>query len=437
MTYFSNQINKSIAYEKKEFRLLSIFLLLLAGVCSCSEIDEGLLSVPDEYDNPELSRVISPIEAIEIANDAYSFFVGDKVTPRSRTKHDDVHVIGNVGSRSNGGDTLAYIVNYPEDGGYSIIAASRYAADNILAFIPDGHLESLDDIEVPAQRMYVEMLLSKIEDEEPVTKSRANIEIRPMPEEKYVNDTISYKYGAVSELEWTQSGIFGAYCDNNLSGCLPLAAALVMAHFEEPKQMNINFVNTKKTSVSKTINIDWTDIKRYKNSRSIYYYDGPSGVAMDNIGLICRQFGALAGTNYKSESSSTSNRKAINTLMSLMPNRQIGDYLNYDKNAISNSLKGGPALIFGFENDEKDKGHTWVVEAYTYQQIKSDYYVREYMHVYWTYVSTSYRTHESFYFNWGWGGTGNGYYSCRFEESFTPKDLVSGAYKSLKYVTIK
>lgn len=423
--------------KKNEFRLLSIFLLLLAGVCSCSEVDEGLLSVPDECDELDLSRVISPIEAIEKANDAYTLFVGDRVTPRGRTGQEEVYVIGNVGSRSNGGDTLAYIVNYPEDGGYSIIAASRYAVDDILAFIPNGHLESLDDIEVPAQRMYVETLLSNMEEVIPTTKSRANIELRPMPEEKYVNDTISYKHGVVSGLEWMQSGIFGAYCDNNRSGCFPLAAALVMAHFEEPKQMNINFVNTKNTSVSKTINIDWGDIKRYKNESSIYFYDGPSRSALDNIGMICRQFGELADVEYNAKSSSTSNKKGRDALKTLLPNRRIGDILNYDKEAIAQSLEEGPVLLYGFEDGDKDKGHMWVVEEYAYWQIKEDYYVREYMHLYWTYVSTTYRTRENFYFNWGWGGIGNGYYSCRVEDSFTPDDLESGAYKSLSYITIK
>lgn len=420
--------------KKKFFKMLGVLFLVL-GASACSDpIEDIHLPLGEEpQETTPISAIISPEEAEVKAEGAYSLFNG-KQLPESRATEIEVFAVAKPNSRSESSDTVAYLVNFPQDGGYTLIAAAREAETDILAFIPKGHLESIEDIVVPAQKAYVLTLIENIKQRKDIPLSRADL--KPITEEKYVNDTVSDVRGTISGLFWGQSGYFGKYCDNGICGCFPLATALIAAHFEEPKQMNIGFVNDKTPSVSKTISIDWKDIKKYKGAGAILVWDFPSSTALDNIGLICRQIGKIADTKYYANGNSSTNRSNdVNALKQIFPTRQVSKITDYDMPYVASALKKGPVLMLG-SSSENDGGHAWVAEQYKFMQIKSDYYTREYMHVYWTYVSTSYRTYYDMYFNWGWNGEGNGFYDCRYATSFSP-DGVTDTYSKLKYITVQ
>lgn len=418
--------------KKKFFKMLGVLFIVL-GATACSDpIEDIHLPLGEEsQETTPISAIISPEEAEVKAEGAYSLFNGKQLL-ESRATEIEVFAVAKPNSRSESFDTVAYLVNFPQDGGYTLIAAAREAETDILAFIPKGHLESIEDIVVPAQKAYVLTLIENTKQRKDIPLSRADL--KPITEEKYVNDTTSEVRGSLSGLFWTQSSYFGKYCDNNLCGCFPLATALVAAHFEEPKQMNINFVNDKTPSVAKTISIDWKDIKKHKGGGSILVWDFPSATALDNIGLICRQIGKIAGTRYLANGKSpTSASNVVSTLKTIFPNRLVSNPTTYEMHPVAIALSKGPVILTG---STTEGNHAWVAEQYKFMQIKSDYYTREYMHVYWTYVSTSYRTYYDMYFNWGWNGEGNGFYDCRYATSFSP-DGVTDTYSKLKYITVQ
>ncbi len=384
--------------------------------------------------------LMSSDEAIEIAEKSYANFYGKLRTPKSRDSYSKPVAITQTHSRATEGDTIAYIVNFPNNEGYAIIRAFKNSMSPVLAVVEDGFLGGIDEITVPAQKEYIQTMLSTndIATNDVISRGGSAV-ITPVTEEKYEIDTLySHRYGVVSELKWGQGSAFGAYCDNGLCGCFPLATLFVMAHYEEAAEMKINFTNKKAPSVNTVIHPDWKNIKRYGKPYD-GYWNMPTQESITNIGLIARQIGAYAKSEYKGwdggkdTTTSTSESNAIAALKTIFPQKSVSGWSSYDKTGIAEGLKYAPVIMSG---QGSAGGHAWVAEAYEHSQVQVKYYTREYMHLFWTLVSTTYREEEYMYFNWGWYGTGDGYYNVRFAESFTPSGTHT-EYKKLKYVTIK
>ncbi len=422
--------------KKLNYYLAGALVVLMATLCSCGDEPEYPdINLPLGTEE-SISNVITPAEAQKMAIDAFEAYFGEKSTAESRGTRTDVVVLYSTSSRASN-DTLAYIVNFGVDGGYSIVSAKREADTRILAVVQEGHIEGLDEITVPPQRAYLESLLCEISNIESLPSSRA--EIKPMPEEKvdkvYVG---SSDYGSLSGLAWGQDGYFGAYCDNGLCGCFATATAIVMAGFEYPQSMYIDFTNKIKKSVRKTIYPDWTDIKKYTGS-SFVTLDKPTAESFDNIGLICRQIGEVAKTEYKNNSSETLTSNALSALKTLFKGKSVKGYYNFDSEKVKDALSEGRVMIAGWRTvDTLTFGHIWIAEQYSSKHYQIKYYTRPGAGFDWSLVSVRDLTEHTMYMNWGWNGSGNGYYSCLKVTSFLPNgtDWRSG-YKDLIYVTVK
>ncbi len=139
---------------------------IAAGLLSCEENAPGMPEErPTEKTTSRNPLMRSPQEAIDIAQRAYEEFYGD-ATPESRSSRGrsvvdcsrPVEIVRGPASRSSGSDTLLYVVNFEDDQGFAVIAATR-AVDELLAVTSQGHYypESDPDAEsVPAFDMWME-----------------------------------------------------------------------------------------------------------------------------------------------------------------------------------------------------------------------------------------------------------------------------------------
>ena len=105
----------------------------------CSNIDEPLQKITKDTSSA-ISQKITEEEALHIANIA----VGNITTRNiSNEMINTDYIISNEDkTRSNTkSDTLAYVINYPDNGGFAIIASTRNVYP-ILAFSHSGYFDT-------------------------------------------------------------------------------------------------------------------------------------------------------------------------------------------------------------------------------------------------------------------------------------------------------
>lgn len=430
---------------KSKSLLLFCLTVIGSSLFSCSEIEQDMLIVENnaksEAEFVSDGNVLTTLEAADIANQAYSSFF--PVQSRSASVHlmadaSDVSIMNGNSSRSDSGDTLIYIVNFPKDGGYALVAAPRSCQERVLAVVPEGNLDADGSTDNPGLKMFLKDALTYASTY--AIDPGIGVTPQPMPEWYVKVDTLANsKIGQHKGLAWGQSSIYGKYCDNNACGCFATAAAMAMAYFKGPQSMDIAFKNNIKESVTKKINIDWNDILKHKsNSSSSASYN-----ALENISLICRQFGELSNADYsKPRSTPIGLKEGRNSLKNLLKNKTISNYAQfnpkkheYKVDEIKSSLgNNGLAFMCGVNyNAEDTTAHIWLVEEYKYVQIRYQTYERQNSTFPWKLKEESFVSHDYFYHNWGWDGSGNGYFST-----------LSGAvgvnnkkYTDLVYMTIK
>lgn len=416
----------------KILKLIAVVTILTAS--SCKEPEVWLTSSNTTVEGYE-SSLLSVEEAVKEALRARSEFFGSDAYIQSRSSDCLVSIIKRPLSRNNTNDTLAYIVNFPNEKGYCLVAGCRFLERNILAVVPNGNIESIDSIKVEPQRLYMQHLLDNLDQFENRPTSRVDPGIIPQPvtEEKWVNDTTITYRGEISNLDWGQREIFGYYCNNGICGCVPLSISMIMAKLERPSSIYINFSNNNAPSFSGTIYPNWKDIKKIKK---YYDYSGASSESIRNIGLICRQVGKILDTKYYDTSSPTSTGALVSTLKTLLPNNIISDIQIYDKQQLYASIGDGGTLIIGYSSNETDKNHAWIAEKGKYTYIKCDYYTKTGLQAFWTYVKTEYRYYYDAYMNWGWDGLGNGYYALTNTGDVKPRIDGVSIYQDLRFISI-
>lgn len=436
--------------KKKFFKMLGVLFIVL-GATACSDpIEDIHLPLGEEpQETTPISAIISPAEADDIANQAFAAYFDTEITTVSRSKSTTVHPVCSTLSRSDA-DTLAYIVNFGENDGYSIISAYRETENRMLAVVPVGHLENLDEIEIPAQKCYIETLIANEKQQSQIVKSRKDPSvITPVPEEKVEEVPMGgSSYGKLSGLAWSQDSYFGAYCDNGLCGCFATATIMVMAQLEDPKSMYINFANSTKPSITKTITPNWSNIKYYKGG-GIQSLNKPSSASIEHMGLISRQIGKIANTIYHNPNPLTNQKEsatytddALNALKTIFKGHSVDGYKDYDSENIKSLLNDGrKIMICGWKKDKNGNhtgGHIWNAEQYSIKYFQRKYYTRPNSFSEWQLISTTNVVQYDLYMNWGWNGLGNGYYGCLRATSFQPNGVSPyNPYTDLIYLSIK
>ncbi|GAB6008043.1 Spi family protease inhibitor [Dysgonomonas reticulitermitis] len=161
-------------------------------------------------------------------------------------------------------DTVAYIVNYADNRGYTVVAADRRIKDDVISSTPDGNLhmqDAYESVEAATVFDYVEdYLVSTLREAEylkdslqlamnkEIKSARIGVPMEEVPmhlEEVYRTDKTPYytiyRHGPLSYVEWGQRKVF----DDSVKyhncgkgdtpvGCVPVMIAQVMSYYKYP-----------------------------------------------------------------------------------------------------------------------------------------------------------------------------------------------------------
>lgn len=367
--------------KQRIFAFVGVLLLLT----SCS-VDE-----PNVYFQQQDSDPNSKLEiAIQMAEEMIASLDGQQTRNVNR-EINSIQVYTLTQTRSSE-PTLFYIVSYKNDQGFSLINLSDPESP-VYGFSNEGTLSSNDITNDPAFSEYLTSVIpSSFGDS--ITWSGLNPGLKPL-------DPVKPSYGEVvvnpiiprSVASWGQSYPINRYCPtitnhdgttkNAFTGCVPLAYAIIMTHYQWPTSYGSTTFNWNNIIVDK-YNDGLAKLITYLQSEDnldVYYSEYGTGAYETNFARTFYNFGF--------------------------------EKPNINNNFSTYSLtENNPILVWGnrvTELEEKE-GHAWVVDGkYVFHHSES-------------YLSPGIAPYDEYYFHtiWGWNGSYNGYYKYGNVTAATP-----------------
>lgn len=374
---------------KKFYYLFYIVALL----CSCSE---NLLVVENTINERTLnSSHITQENALEIANKV----IGLQNTSLSRTLNTPTfdYVINTNKSRSTQSttDTLAYVINYPNDGGFVIVSSSNLVYP-VLAFSNEGNFSFSNEV---SKTNFIDNIGAYLAE----ASENSTYEVGD-------NDFDScYVVSPIVKTCLSQGYPWNKYVIQENPGCpvgcVAVATALVMTHSkyhlayhgtdfpfksivdaiatgnEEPDARNSSSSSDKasgRPSVTPSILAEYT----YEQ-------------AVDSMAKILYWIGKDVDMTYATNGSSAYSYDAYMLCCNLGFTIPSG-YASFDIEEITRYLKDGNIVYLRGQDINGAGGHAWVCDGCYFCIDYSDPSV-----ILDTYVHC----------DWGWGGNSNGYYS--------------------------
>lgn len=380
--------------------VLSLAVLLL---CSCEKnIDSNLLIT----DPSSLGNVIGLSQALTDLDDILIDINGDG-TKSSNLKYSksDITVIGassikrstkSSSTENSLPDTLLYIVNFSDNGGFAVLSANTILDVPVLCVTESGSLSEDDFVKAISFIQNAQKFkAAQNEDEEFISIGKVFVPITIM---SYATALIDfgkpqiiasiYRYDVLTKIEpflktrWDQFYPYNIFLNNPKmpAGCVAIATAQILAHNEIGKDNynwtllktvgNIN--NYNESGEAKIMVSDFIqEVGNYENCRIRYNIDGSGGWA-DGAKRTFNNF------RYKNVRKYYGFEKADKT--------RVNSHLSYGRPLYMDGSGGG-------------FGHAWVIDGILVRnkvnKLSDQFIKRE----------------ELYHINWGWGGTCNGYYT--------------------------
>lgn len=402
---------------------------LLLGLTLLSFILLGCEGVNDSVDQPHNPEEICDshyvIPVAEAIDNLKTFLesIGEPTTRCSGLDFDNVISIPHRGisTRSANEETpLLYALNFPDDGGYAILAADRRIDDEVLAvtekgvitcdnFEPYCSYEPSDDDDI-FENQYNEMssagYVGTYSEENFVAglcysyASYASIDTTfvdmPFPEP----DSVDYNRWIVSknvdcklETIWNQGSPFNDLCpkvgwfkrEKAPAGCVPIAVGQIVAYHEYPNL------------ICNGVKIDYSLLKAVRNIHDVDNSEDSLGIAKNFIRFLSSRnacdvyygkiFGISFGFALPSKAKSTFDLLGYNNV-----NLKWG----YNENTVMKSLDSGCHVFMSAVAGIVD-GHAWVIDGYKIRNYTSP-------------EGRIDKTQNIVHCNWGWLGNSNGYF---------------------------
>lgn len=421
--------------------LLAVILSTFISV-SCTHNDE-----PETIDSSDVvvkfSRYRTPDEAVKIAENAWLRLLGDNnIQSRSSKgsivdKNRPVEIISIPSSRgTNAEDTLLYIVNYIDNGGFAVVAAPKNV-EYLLAVIERGNYDSNDinnveregfDMWLEDAKSYVQ-IKSSSEKIDTVIIDPSVLDTIHKTQVKEWNDTIvNSRVMPMLPGCWGQGDIRGKnllslaegyYFSNGVCGCATLAIAEVALWKRFPDKVP-NFGESIQTPIS----INWDMLYRHKvcryqlESTTLGYWDDKDDFICREydkhdihlqIANLCRFIGMLCDAQCGSDGTSVDKDKALSVAKNLFGRDKVSDsWMKYNSDHLP-----GPNSIFVLRGENKALGgkHEWVSDGHVhlvydhYMSTKADDYSV------WETQYMGRHTTQLSHYNWGWYGEFNGWFT--------------------------
>lgn len=382
---------------KKTIPLL--FILLFCTSCTTEELE---LSVD--------SKKITIENAVKIATNARKEFFSNEQRANTQSAVVDANAIycyEGRGTRSQSTDSLFYVVNFEDNGGFAIVNCDA-AGEPLLGVSDCGHFNPYEEQENENFQFFVEQLID-------YTSSVNSVSITPI-------GPITPPYNppgvcpAKIDLQWGQGNVYGDSCSNNISGCVPTAGAMILAYYRQPTSFNITFGNQ-----NDVLSLDWSEINKHKR---IYTRcnESQASTTHSQISRLMAQIGHSILADYRNGVTVAYYDNLLSYLRTF--NYECTDYqpffnVNYKSYLDNNYI----LLVQGSSSTNAAYGHQWIMDGYqtksTIMDLDGNATLTTYCH-----------------YNWGWDGNSNGYFvegvfNC---EQGTPDNTSWGTFnKNYRY----
>lgn len=396
--------------KRLAYLTLALAAILING---CSNESLGTKNVEKDDFKKSLEFIILEDEAIE---DATDFLNRGNVETR-RTSNAKVKTIwrhitlsDDVSSRSaTENETVevpVYVVSYSDENGnpdgYVVTVGDKRVINRVLVFSENGNW---DLSEVPG---FESIFWDGVDNS--LTQTLSASDVDPCDTYEY-EDVENIDFFAVdSFLEWGQSP--APYNDslpacnatsNKLAGCVAVAMGQLMAHHEYPSSGSYTH---KRYNRLVNATYDWTKMKATTKAENLTTTMGRSGVAN-----LMAEIGDKVNMSYGCTSSSAMPESITPAFNNLGYSCKMKSTYNWS--TIMQEIDADRPVLLGGYNDSGG-GHIWVVEGYR-QAIKHLIYGRDCPDgsgesIPPTIIESSLPVYY-LYFNIGWHGSSNGFYS--------------------------
>lgn len=342
---------------------------------------------------------------------------------------------------SNFSDTLAYVVDFADEGGFLLIAADRRVKVPLLAFVDSGSLQdtiyngglgaflgmaemgikqSIYDYEKMKDSVSAELKQKGITLPQLVSSASYGDDEYDYEGEIYYETSLAYQNRVIYKKDplittkWSQNAPFNDNvrynsCSSGTSpaGCVPVAVGQLMAFWKYPTTLYNHSYN-------------WTSINQYPTLNQMQN-TAPVSVKAQVANLM-DQLGRRMDSDYSCETTGTKSNKAAEMLTAA--GFSHGSMQSYNYNTVVSSINNGQP-VFGRGNSGQVKvlgivvgytgGHAWIIDGYLTTETKYNYIAERRSRTdgaiidRWTGsdISNSHYHHV----NWGWGGIRDGYYA--------------------------
>lgn len=439
---------------KTQFSSILVAMGLLLVTISCNNESAPEMSVDNSLSKEaSIEKLPSDIEDLSLSDaETVANLFNNKSTTRSQQEKTIKNVIAINGKDGN---PAIYAVNFNEDGYILVSATTKYYP--ILATVDHG--EYSDDMPDTGQQIVIAGMLDNIE---LIKSGKTDFDCRPLWN-KYINgnkpaiDTRASDDYQQAFNEWYNSQAYGDYRIMKLTRCGGILPSNVYSQFVSAAQSedlwegteyswnNTAYVVERTTETSNTygpfLNTTWGQNSQYNTSghaklgcvtvavgQLMKFFKRPTSISWDYMPNKLEQYetspvltdflAKLRGELGVSEAGGATIGDAKRVLTSYGYNVTQNDHME-SKVFSYISTKRRPLYARG-QNDNGD-GHAWVIAgayqhttniSYTLYRLTDTKYPQfqydkaeaadpynNYSHVY------------SYYMNWGWNGTGNGWYS--------------------------
>lgn len=405
-----NSFFNHVSRISKEILSLGTILLYVILVVGCS-------SHMDDVSLPHKTATISPLADHHTINQDEAIVMASHILHKNATRSIAgfpacEYVLNNTHTRSSiSADTIAYIINYPNDEGFAIVSRDRRVYP-ILAFSNEGNFTLENE---NAKVNFIDCIASYLD--ENISDTVYDVTENDMDGCYVVEPMI--KTSLHQRSPWDKYVI--AEYPGCAVGCVAVATALVMSY----SKVQISYHNSTfhlKSMIS-AINKENTSASLNAPARIVGGSEFPSPIqptysyaqAVDYMAQLLYWVGKDVDMTYGSDVSTASSRDAYDLCRALNFNIPSG-YASFNINEVTRYLKDNHILYLRGGNVHGGAGHAWVSDGCYFCVDLDDptIIIRTYIHC-----------------DWGWGGDGNGYYAG---DVFTASGL---SYKPANYFAIK
>lgn len=292
-------------------------------------------------------------------------------------------------SRSNDVDTLAYVLNYPNNSGFVIVATSRCVYP-VLGFSDEGNFSFDNEI---SKTNFIEYIGDYI----------ANADSSKTYDVSDNDFDNCYSISPMVQSSLSQRSPWNKYVIQEHPGCpvgcVAVATALVMSHsklilsYHNSKYYLRSIVMAIHDGQNATESTSSTVRKRIIGGNPYVQYSYEQ--AVDSMAKILYWIGKDVNMNYSTTSSGAVSYDAYTLCKSLGFNIQSG-FADFDITEVTRYLSDGCIIYLRGRDTDKNSGHAWVSDGCYYCVDYGDN----------TVIKDTY-----IHCDWGWGGSCNGYYS--------------------------